>query len=443
MNVLVIEDDARLRSSLRRSLEALGHQAVEASDGADAVHLSERRRFEVAVLDLRLTQEPRPDLLPQLFRLHPDLHIVVVTANGTIDTRVEINRRGLVDYLPEPFTSEQLRIVLDRIATMQRFELPVEEAEEQVHSVLSEVDFHTDQPQMRRALDVAFAAAPTEVAILLRGESGTGKNVLARAIHARSSRSEMPFITVHCPSLSAELLESELFGQIQGTVSGAVHDTIGKVAVAEGGTMFLDEIGDLPLALQAKLLRLLQERCYERVGESQMRDSNVRVLAATNRSLEAEIATGRFREDLFYLLNVIEVTLLPLRRRINDILPLAEHLLRFFGDQNGKPITGFDPSVKEALIRYPWPGNMRELRNAIDRSAILSASPVVELRHLPSHIAYPNQTTVDSAEPKTLDQIEVEHIRRVLASTEQIGEAATRLGINPSTLYRKRKKYGI
>ena len=297
---------------------------------------------------------------------------------------------------------------------------------------------------MREALDVAFKTAASEATILLRGESGTGKGVLARAIHARSPRAAGPFVTVHCPSLSAELLESELFGHVQGAFTGAVRDTIGKVAVAEGGTLFLDEIGDLPLALQPKLLRLLQERCYERVGETRTRASNVRILAATNRDLEAEIAAGRFREDLFYRLNVIEVTLPPLRQRPADILPLAEHLLRFFARQNGKTVTGFAEPVREALLRYPWPGNIRELRNAIERGVILASGPSVELER--PAVADRQRRSAPArpcAESMTLEQIEAEHIRRILAATATIEEAAAKLGIDPSTLYRKRKKYGI
>ena len=229
-------------------------------------------------------------------------------------------RRGAFDYLPKPFTPDQLRLVLDRIAKMRKLQSQVDELEEQVRSVTPEVDLQTAEPQVRQALEVAFKAAPSEATILLRGESGTGKGVLARAIHARSARASGPFVTIHCPSLSAELLESELFGHVQGAFTGAVRDTTGKVAAAEGGTLFLDEIGDLPLALQPKLLRLLQEKSYERIGETQTRTCNVRVIAATNRKLEAEIAVGRFREDLFYRLNVIEVTMPPLRQRPRDIL---------------------------------------------------------------------------------------------------------------------------
>ena len=276
---------------------------------------------------------------------------------------------------------------------MRRLEFQVDDLLEQVHSVVPEADLATSEPKMRAALDVAFKTAASEATILLRGESGTGKGVLARAIHARSQRAAGPFVTVHCPSLSAELLESELFGHVEGAFTGAVRDTVGKVSAAEGGTLFLDEIGDLPLALQPKLLRLLQERCYERVGETQTRAGNVRVIAATNRKLEAEIAAGRFREDLFYRLNVIEVTLPPLVERRADILPLAEHLLQFFARQSGKTISGFPHAARDALLRYAWPGNIRELRNAVERGVILASGPLVELNDLPSQIGSPVQTS--------------------------------------------------
>src|SRR5450432_4261715 len=242
---------------------------------------------------------------------------------------------------------------------------------------------------MQQALDIAFKAAVSDAAVLLRGESGTGKGVLARAVHARSSRANASFITVACPALSAELLESELFGHVQGAFTGAVRDTIGKVATADGGTLFLDEIGDLPITLQPKLLRLLQEKQYERVGETRTRGSDVRVLAATNRNLEADIQTGRFREDLFYRLNVIEITLPPLRQRSRDILPLAERLAGFFARQGGKPISGFTDQARTALQQHSWPGNIRELRNAIERAVILSSQSVLGVADLPLSVGPP------------------------------------------------------
>ena len=443
MNILVIDDDASLRRTLRASLEVLGHEAVEARDSAQALDLLSRRAFDTALLDLRLAQERGLDLLPRLLTLAPGLQIVVVTAYATIETAVEAMRRGAFDYLPKPFTPDQLRLVLDRIARLRRLQNQVEELEEQVRAVVPEADLQTNEPKMRAALEVAFKTAATEATILLRGESGVGKGVFARAIHARSNRANGPFVTVHCPSLSAELLESELFGHVEGAFTGAVRDTTGKAAAAEGGSLFLDEIGDLPLTVQPKLLRLLQERRYERVGETTTRVSDARILAATNRDLQAEIVAGRFREDLFYRLNVIEVTIPPLRQRRGDILPLAEGLLRFFARQNGKAVAGFSDAAREALLRYPWPGNIRELRNAVERSVILSSAATIELNHLPSHFGAAEGVAAGPVESMTLDRVEADHIRRVLASAPTIEEAAATLGIDPSTLYRKRKKYGI
>ena len=223
-----------------------------------------------------------------------------------------------------------------------------------------------------------------------------------------------------------------MFGHVQGAFTGAVRDTIGKVAAAEGGTLFLDEIGDLPLALQPKLLRLLQERCYERVGETQTRAGNVRVLAATNRDLEAEIASGRFREDLFYRLNVIEVTVPPLRERPADILPLAEHLLRFFARQNGKHIAGFGEVVRQAICSYSWPGNIRELRNAVERAAILASDDLIAPGNLPAQVIRGERAAAASPDTMTLDQIEAEHIRRILAHAATIEEAAKRSASTPA-----------
>jgi NtrC-family two-component system response regulator AlgB len=276
--------------------------------------------------------------------------------------------------------------------------------------------------------------------VLIHGESGTGKGVLARAIHARSARAAGPFVTVNCPSLSAELLESELFGHVRGAFTGAVRDTEGKVAAAEGGTLFLDEVGDLPLPLQPKLLRLLQERSYERVGEVRTRLSDARVLAATNRDLPALVAEGRFREDLYYRLNVIEVVLPPLRNRPADILALARRLLAFFARQAGKPALRFTPAAEDAIQRHSWPGNVRELRNAVERAVILGDGPEVSAALL----ALPGATTpgrrVEVGGAVTLEELEAEHIRRVIASSASLDQAAATLGIDPSTLYRKRKR---
>jgi NtrC-family two-component system response regulator AlgB len=444
MNVLLIDDDHSLRKSIRLALETMGHRVTDAANGAEALDLLAHGLFDVALLDLRLGQEKGLDVLRELLKLAPGLAVVVVTAYATIETAVEAMRRGAFDYLPKPFTPEQVRIVLDRVARMRRLQSHVEELEEQVRSIVPEADLQTHDPAMQQALQLAFRAAPSEASILLRGESGTGKGVVARAIHARSPRAGAPFVTVHCPSLSAELLESELFGHVRGAFTGAVQDTVGKVATAAGGTLFLDEIGDLPLSLQPKLLRLLQEKQYERVGESRTRVGDVRIIAATNRDLEAAIAAGTFREDLLYRLNVIEIVLPALRLRRDDILPLAEHLLQFFARQTGRAFTGFTPEARNAILKHPWPGNVRELRNAIERGVILSNGPEIGLTDLPAQIgATLPATKMNVGGPVTLDQLEAEHIRRVLTSSPTMEHAAEILGIDPSTLYRKRKRYGL
>jgi NtrC-family two-component system response regulator AlgB len=443
LNILIIDDEASLRRTLRTGLETLGHQVVEARDGQQALELLGYRPFDVAFLDLRLAREQGLDLLPELLRLSPGLEVVIITAFATVATAVEAMRRGAFDYLPKPFTLDQLRLVLERSARVRRLQSRVEALEAHVHSVVPEADLQTDEPAMRQAVDVAFRAADSEASILLRGESGTGKGVLARAIHAHSPRSAGPFVTVNCPSLSAELLESELFGHVRGAFTGAVRDTVGKVAVAEGGTLFLDEVGDLPLPLQPKLLRLLNDKRYEKVGETQTRVGDVRIVAATNHDLEKETAAGRFREDLLYRLNVIDVTLPPLRQRPRDVLPLAEHLHRFFARQTGKQVIGFSDQARDALLRYPWPGNVRELRNAVERGVILASTERVGLADLPAQIGTPSRAGIEVGARVTLEEIEAEHIRRVVASTATIEEASQVLGIDPSTLYRKRKRYGL
>ena len=351
-------------------------------------------------------------------------------------------RRGAFDYLPKPFVPDQLQVLLDRVAQIRHLQSQVGALEEQVRLVVPEAILQSAEPAMQQAPELAFKVAATQATVLLRGESGTGKGVLARAIHARSPRAAGPFVTVHCPSLSAELLESELFGHAKGSFTGAVKETDGKVTVAEGGTLFLDEIGDLPLALQPKLLRVLQEKRYERVGETQTRACDVRILAATNHNLDAQIAAGKFREDLFYRLNVIELTLPPSAPRPNDIGPLADHLLHFFARQSGKSVTGFSVGAKESLARYPWFGNVRELRNAVERGVILAAGPLVELADLPVQLGQPSRTDIglgprcrwSKLRPNTF----AESWR--CASME---EAAAILGMSLRTLYRKRKQYGL
>jgi NtrC-family two-component system response regulator AlgB len=442
MNLLVIDDEPSLRRTVRITLESLGHTVTEAPSGRAALALLGREQFDLAFLDLRLGRETGLDWLTTLRESAPRLGVVLVTAYASIETAVEAIRRGAFDYLPKPFTPDQLRVVLDRFQMVRGLQQEVEDLRDQVEAGTPEIDRDSREPAMRAVLEMADRVAPTEATVLLRGESGTGKGVLARMIHERSPRARRPLVTVHCPSLSAELLESELFGHVKGAFTGAVQDREGKVATAEGGTLFLDEVGDLPLAIQPKLLRFLQEKTYERVGENTSRIGNVRLLAATNHNLEAAVAAGQFREDLLYRLNVIEIGLPPLRDRQGDILPLADRLLAFFARQAGRPGAKFTPEARTALECHRWPGNVRELRNVVERAVILSRDDDIGLSLLPTTFG----TTAGPLElggNATLEAIEIEHIRRVLARASSLDEAAAILNIDPSTLYRKRIKFGL
>ncbi len=446
MRILIVDDEPNIRQTLRVALETMGHTVEEATTGPQALSAAEAQPCDVALVDLRLGSESGLDLLEPLLEQLPRLAVVVITAHASIDTAVEVMRRGAFDYLPKPFTPAQVRAVLERVARVRGLADRVADLEDRIRREVSEVDLQGGEPEVRRVFDLARRVAASEVPILIRGENGTGKGVLARAVHAWSRRAAGPFVTVSCPSLSAELLESDLFGHVRGAFTGAVRDVAGKVAAAEGGTLFLDEVGDLPPSLQPKLLRFLQEKKYERVGEAKTRTADVRLVAATNRDLEAAVASGLFREDLLYRLNVVEVTLPPLRRR-TDLLDVADHLLGFFARRDSRRLTHFTHEARAALARHAWPGNLRELRNTIERATILAEGPEVGLADLPERVASPRtdpaESPVEVGAPVNLERLEVEHIRRVLAAAPSREEAARVLGIDPSTLYRKRKQFGL
>ena len=441
LRVLVVDDEPRIRMTLAHLLEADGHVVEAASNARDALAAARRGPADLALLDLRLGTDDGLDLIVPLLEALPQLRIVVITANSTVPSAVEAMRRGAVDYLPKPFTPEQVRLAVrkaverraleDRVATLQ------DAAAER-----PQADLDSQSPAMQSALGTLRQVAPTDATVLLRGESGTGKGVLARAVHDWSPRARRPFVTVHAPSLSAELLESELFGHVKGAFTGAVATREGRVAQAEGGTLFLDEVGDLPLALQPKVLRFLQDREYERVGDARTRRAGVRLVAATNRDLEAMVAEGAFREDLLYRLRVIEVTVPPLRERAGDVLGLAQAFLAHFGARYGRALDGFTEAAEQAVREHGWPGNVRELRNAVERASILSPSPRVDAAHLPLAPAASGPGVAVGANV-SLAEVEEAHIRRVVGASETLEAAARTLGIDPVTLWRRRKLYGI
>ena len=443
MRVLIVDDEVSIRKTTRVAVETMGHEVLEASTGARALKVLEEGPVDVCFLDVKLGPEDGLEVLGKLLQAVPALAVVMFTAFANIATAVEAMRRGAFDFIPKPFTPDQIRGVLAKVAKTHSLESRVQQLESQLADESPPTDLISTEPSTQRTLQIAFKAAESSATLLILGPSGTGKSVLAREIHRRSAQREATFVTVSCPSLSKELLESELFGHVKGSFTGAVSDTVGKVAIAERGTLFLDEIGELPLEIQPKLLRLLQEREYERVGESRSRRSNVRIIAATNRDLAAEVKAGRFREDLFYRLNVIPIVLPGLRDRPGDLRRFTDSYLHFFAGRIGKRITGFSPAVSLALASYPWPGNLRELRNVVERAVILAAGPTIELADLPDEFRGPANPDLAVGARVTLDALETEHIRRVLAGARNLDDAARTLGIDPATLYRKRQKLGL
>jgi NtrC-family two-component system response regulator AlgB len=443
LNILVVDDEINIRKTLAFCLESEGHNVVGVSNPADAKAEAARRSFDVAFVDLRLGAERGLDLIPELLAVSPWMKIVVITAYASIDTAVQSMKSGSADYLPKPFTPAQVKHITRKLGEMRKLEQNVAALQETLGRTSQEVDLTgTSSPEMHRAIHLAQQVATTDATVLVRGESGTGKGVLVRAIHGWSARAQKPFGTVSCPSLSAELLESELFGHIKGAFTTAVRDNPGRIATCEGGTLFLDEIGDLPITIQPKLLRFVQDREYERVGEQVTRRADIRVVTATNVDLDKAVREGRFREDLLYRLNVITIEIPPLRRRPEDIVPMAERMLAFFTRTHTRKVLGFTPEAAEMLRRHAWPGNVRELRNVVERCAILATTEWIGPELLPGTLAPAAPDPVPGA-MISLDQLEELHIRRVLAGTRSLEEAAHVLGIDAATLWRRRKKYGV
>lgn len=442
LNILVVADEVNIRRVLAVCLESRGHKVAAVGRIPDAVAEAGRQAFDLAFVDLRLGTDSGLDLIPRLLAESPWLKIVVITAFASIETAVEAMRRGAVDYIPKPFMPEQVLLAADRVGSLRRLERRLTSLQDDLRRASPEVSFQSRNPAMARAVESARQVAGSGAVVLLRGPSGTGKSVLARAIHAWSPRSAKPLGVVSCPSLSSELLESELFGHALGAFTGAVRDNPGRIAACEGGTLLLDEIGDLPPTIQPKLLRFLQDREYERVGEARTRSADVRIIAATNADLAAAAARGAFREDLFYRLNVFPIELPSLQERAEDIASLAADMLAFFAVQNHKPGLTFSAEALQALRAYGWPGNLRELRNAVERAVILCPGRIVEVAHLPPGLV-PGPPAVQVGATISLEKVEAAHIRGVIAATRSLQEAAEILGIDQATLWRKRKLYGL
>jgi NtrC-family two-component system response regulator AlgB len=442
LRVMVIDDEKNIRATLALCLEQIGCEVTAVASQQGALDALARQRHDLAFLDLRLGGSSGLDLIPRLLADVPDIMVVVMTAYATIDSAVEAIKRGATEYIAKPFTPAQIRHVVDQCLTRRNLTRQIHDLEFRLSEAAPDIDFESDSSKVRSVIDIAVKASASDVAVLLRGESGTGKTVLARMIHNLSPRARGPFVVVNCPTLSEELLASELFGHAKGAFTGAVRDQVGRVEAAEAGTLFLDEIGEISPSLQAKLLRFLEEKEFERIGENRTRRADVRMIAATNRNLEDQVAKGLFREDLLYRLNVIDLLLPPLRERPEDILRLARRFLAFFAKAARRQPPQLSPAAEATLVAYGWPGNIRELRNAIERAVILWPAEILEPEAFPAQTpAHPRVETPQIGGNFTLEALEREHVTRVLARSATLEEAAEILGIDASTLWRKRKRY--
>jgi len=441
LRVLVVDDEKSIRNNLALYLESMGCKAEAVADADAALRAAAHAHFDLALLDLRLGPSSGLDLIPKLLGERHDLAIVIITAHASFDSAVEAIRRGALDYLPKPFTTVQIRHLVTKIAERVAMRRRMQHLEQRLAEFVPEADLEPQSPAMCAALELAARVAAADAPVLLRGESGSGKSVLAHTIHAQSARRDRPLVTVNCPTLSEHLLTSELFGHVEGAFTGATRDRPGRVEAAQGGTLFLDEIGEIAPGLQAKLLHFLQTKEFERVGENRTRRADVRIIAASSRDLEEEVRRGAFREDLFYRLDVVQISLPPLRERGEDILRLANHYLAFFACAGGRPAPQLSAPAEQVIRRYPWPGNLRELRNAMERAVILWPAQVIEPEAFPERMRGRAEEAPKVGGDVTLEDLEHAHIVQVLARIPSVEDAARVLGIDASTLWRKRKKY--
>ena len=448
---LICEDDDAVRRLCEHILEHAGHRVIAAGSGEAAVDIYLRHGIDAVLCDFKLPGMSGLDVLGELRRADPHAVVVIMTAYGTVQNAVEALKQGAFDYITKPFPSPtELVVVMEKALDQRRLLLDHAELRRAVHVKYSFESIVGKSSPMHPVFRTIEKAAPTDSTILVRGESGTGKELVARAIHQYSRRNHQPFVRVNCSAFTESLLESELFGHVKGAFTGALRDHPGLIASADGGTLFLDEVGDTGLDLQAHLLRVLQDGEYRRVGETDTRTADLRIIAATNQPLEELIKRGRFRQDLYYRLKVIEISIPPLRERMDDLPLLARHFLARLAERQaepGEPVVEcrIDPAAMEILRHYRWPGNVRELENALERAVVLCEGELLRAGDLPGELSRVELLRAPGSPGKgLLETNEEEQIRAVLKETGGHRTRAARiLGITRRTLYEKIKRFGI
>jgi len=450
--ILVVDDDHAHRTMLRTLVGGWGYRVEEADDGAAAIDMVSARSYDLVLMDVRMVNISGLEALPRIKAFNPAIPVIIMTAYSSVETAVAALKQGAHDYLTKPLDFDKLRKTLANAMEHSRLKAENRLLRERLGEQFDRRNIIGRSPAMLQLLETTAQVAPSEATVLITGESGTGKELIAGAIHFNSARREGPFIKLNCAAITETLLESELFGHERGAFTGADRRKEGRFHQADGGSLFLDEVSEMPLTMQVKLLRVLQEQEFTRVGGEEVVRVDVRLIAATNKHLPDLIAAERFREDLFYRLNVVALEIPPLRRRQEDIPLLAQHFLEHFADQNNKAIRGFTPRAMDRLVRYRWPGNVRELMNAVERAVVLTRSESVDAADFPLIIRDEDSATGSETDPDRLQlsgDMPLEQIERaaIISTLEAAGgnksEAARRLGITRKTLHKKLKIYGL
>ncbi|MFP4329392.1 MAG: sigma-54-dependent transcriptional regulator [Alkalispirochaetaceae bacterium] len=444
-NVLIVDDEKNIREGLGKALELDGYNVLLAADGQNGLDIIEEEEVDLVIADLRMPRISGEELLRRVVQSYPTVPVIILTGHGTIETAVQAMRDGAYDFLTKPVNLDRLSLLCKRALSTRELVMQHRQMQEELEHQRRFQNIIGKSSEMQRIFELVKQVAPTKASVLITGESGVGKELIADALHNASNRKDKPFIRVHCAALSESLLESELFGHEKGAFTGAVARKRGRFELAHSGSIFLDEIGEIEQSVQIKILRVLQEKKFERVGGEETLEVDVRIISATNRDLKEAIDEGRFREDLYYRLNVVNIHIPPLRERKEDIPLLTSAFIKEFAQENEKPVEGIDPKARSALYNYPWPGNIRELRNSIESAVVMCKGTIITPDDLPPSITRDNEDDyIRISLGSSLADAEREIIRSTLAAQNgNKSRTAEILGIGRKTLHRKVDEYGL